>query len=514
MSRSKREMGRAAGVLGGATLLSRIMGLLREVVIAYLFGAGMATDAFFVAFRIPNLFRRFLAEGSLTVALIPVFSEYQASRGEEEARKMVHSLFSVALVFLLLFVLIGILGSPWLIRIFAPGFISDPVKFDLTVFLNRVMFGYLFFVSLMALAMGVLNSLDHFASPALSPVLLNLSMIGIPLLFYTLFDPPILSLAIAVLIGGLLQLSIQIPPLEKRGYGFRWRWDVKHPAVQKVFRLMGPSIFGTAVYQLNILITTFLASWLEEGSVSYLWYSGRLFEMVQGIFVISLATAALPTFSRKAVDKDHRGMSEALLFSLKMVLWVTIPSTVGLILLSHPIVTVLFERGLFTSAMSEKTASALFAYALGLAPLGAVRMMVQVFYAYQDMKTPVRIAFYTLLVNFGLALLFMKPLQHTGLALATSLSVVFQALLLTHALFKKHSMTVWGPLRAGLGKILLFACGMGGVVEVVSWSLPVSNVWGLLGTILVGVLVFCGLNWIAHSEELYEIRRYLLRKSE
>ena len=513
MSHTKREISRAAGIMGIFTLASRITGLIREGVVAYLFGAGMTTDAFFVAFRIPNLFRRLLAEGSLTVAFIPVFSEYRASHTEDETRKMVHAVFSVAVAFLIAFVVLGILFSPLLIRIFAPGFVVDPQKFNLTVLLNRVMFPYLLLVSLMALAMGVLNSVNHFSSPAFAPVLLNLSMIAIPFLCYSFFVPPIISLGVAVLVGGMFQYAIQIRPLEKVRLGFRWRWDPRHPGVHKIFRLMGPSVFGTAVYQLNILITTFMASWLQEGAISYLWYSGRVFEVIQGVFVIAIATATLPTLSRKVAQKDRSGVEEALSYSLRMVLWVTIPASVGLVLLAQPISKVLFERGLFTAAMTEKTASALWAYALGLAPLGAVRVLVQSFYAYQEMKAPVWIAFYTFLLNLILSVVLMFPMQHTGLALATTLSVFFQLALLTRSLHKRYALSVWSPLGKWLLKTLSIASVMGLSVWGATSFLNASTPLGLLGVIGLGVLVFIALNKLFRSEELGELKQYLLKKN-
>ncbi|MBP1714920.1 MAG: virulence factor protein, partial [Deltaproteobacteria bacterium] len=268
----KRTIAKAAGIVGGATLLSRIFGFIRDMIVAQFFGAGMATDAFFVAFRIPNLLRRLVGEGALTASFIPVYTEYLAQRPPEEGRDLVRAAFSVLAVFLLALTGLGILLAPGIVKVMAYGFSQDPEKLGLTVFLTRLMFPYIFFIGLVALAMGVLNSWKHFFAPALAPVLLNLSIILCVLIFYPFLTEPILALALGVLLGGIAQLVFQWPFLRRKGIGFGFRFEPGHPGVKRIAVLMAPSVLGLAVTQLNVLVSTFLASYLPEGSVSYLYY--------------------------------------------------------------------------------------------------------------------------------------------------------------------------------------------------------------------------------------------------
>jgi len=289
MSSEKKKLTKAAGVIGIATLLSRIMGFIRDMVIAWFFGAGLLSDAFFVAFRIPNLLRRLFAEGSLSIAFVPVFTEYLNRDGRTEAFKMARSTLRVLSILLVLLTIAGILAAPWIIRGVAPGFSGD--KFSLTVTLTRIMFPYIFFICLVALSMGILNALGHFAAPALAPVFLNVAVIGSVLFIAPHMETPVAGLAIGVLIGGFLQILLQVPFLIKKGFRFWQKAPIYHPGVKRIGRLMGPAIFGAAVYQINILIGTLLASLLPEGSVSYLYYADRLVQFPLGIFAISGAVS-------------------------------------------------------------------------------------------------------------------------------------------------------------------------------------------------------------------------------
>ena len=294
------KIAKAATTIGIGTFLSRILGFLRDMVIANFFGAGMAADAFFVAFRIPNLWRRLVGEGSLTISFIPVYTEYLTKRSEEESQEVTHIAFTIAGIILLILTALGILFSPILIRIIAPGFYKIPEKFQLTVTLNQIIFPYLFFMGLFALCMGILNSLRHFFAPAIAPIFLNISIIVSVFLFYNIFEKPVFALALGVLAGGVIQFLFQIPFLLKKGISFRLNFNYKHPAIKRIGSLMIPGLIGTAVYQLNVFIDTIFASFLPSGSVSYLFFADRLMEFPLGIFAIAVGMASLPSLSQLA----------------------------------------------------------------------------------------------------------------------------------------------------------------------------------------------------------------------
>ncbi len=291
------KMSRAAGVVGFFTLASRILGLVRDMVIAAMFGSGVAADAFFVAFRIPNLLRRLFAEGSLTIAFIPVFTEFLSRKGKREAFELAETFLTILFLILLFLAVAGVLLAPWIVRIQAFGFGGTGFKYDLTVFLTRITFPYIFFIGIVAFFMGVLNSLRHFAAPAAAPIFLNLGIIGAAFFIAPHCSLPITGIAVGVLIGGLLQVALQIPPAVKSGVRFSPRWEPSHPAIKRIGLLMAPAIFGSAVYQLNQFLGTLLASFLPEGSVSWLYYADRLVQFPLGIFAIAISTAALPSLS-------------------------------------------------------------------------------------------------------------------------------------------------------------------------------------------------------------------------
>jgi putative peptidoglycan lipid II flippase len=434
---TRRRITEAATVVGGATLLSRIFGFLRDMIVAQLFGAGTATDAFFVAFRIPNLLRRLVGEGSLTVSFIPVYSSYLTQKSKEESEELVSVCFTVLAFFLLLLTATGILFSPWVVKIIAYGFSQDPEKFRLTVLLTRVMFPYIFFVGLVAWAMGVLNARKHFAGPALAPVLLNLAIIACALLLSARLGEPVMALAVGVLLGGIAQLLFQVPFLRRQEIRLKLRFDLSHPGVRRVGALMAPSILGLAVTQLNVIVNTFLASYLPEGSVSYLYYADRLLEFPMGIFAIAIATAVLPSLSEQAAKGKIKEVKETLSFALRLTFFVILPAMVGLVVLRTPILNLLFQRGVFSAFSTEMTAQALLYYALGLVAFAGVRIIAPVFYSLQDTKTPVKVAFVSLLSNAALGAILMFPLKHGGLALATSLAAGVNCALLAYLLRRK-----------------------------------------------------------------------------
>ena len=462
---SEREsVSQAAGTVGFYTLLSRILGLIRDVVVAKFFGSGMAADAFFVAFRIPNLLRRLFAEGSLTIAFIPVFTEYLTRKTREDAFEMARAVLTLLSVILALVALLGVLLSPWIVRIQAFGFGGSGMKYELTVLLTRITFPYIFLVSLVAFFMGILNSLRHFAAPAAAPIFLNVGIIGATLWISPHFDQPIVGVAIGVIIGGVLQVALQIPWLVKKGVSLVLCWMPHHPAVKRIGFLMLPAIFGSAIYQLNQFIGTLLASFLPEGSVSWLYYADRIVEFPLGVFAIAISTAALPSLSKQAAAMDLADFKDTLGHALRLVFFVTIPSMAGMIILRVPITRVFFQRGAFDAVSTEMTAFALLFYSIGLWAFSANRVMVSAFYAFQDTKTPVKVAAVAMVANGALSLLLMGPMKHGGLALALSLASALQFCLLVLLLHKRGGIFEWRAVVESALRSLVASLFMGVVI--------------------------------------------------
>lgn len=412
-----------AGMVGMVTLLSRFFGLARDSAIAYVLGTRAAADAFYVAFRIPNLLRRLLAEGNLTMSFVPVFTE-SMKRSKKEAKDVVDVTFTFLLILLALVTVAGVLGAAFFVRMTALGFSEDPGKFQLTVMLTRITFPYILLVSLGALAMGILNARKRFLTPAFSPVLLNIGIIIGAVGLTRYFSLPSVGIAWGVLVGGCLQLLIQIPALVKEGFVPRFNFNWRHPGFRKVTRLMLPSIYGSAVYQINLLAITFMASYLPTGAVSYLWYADRVIEFPLGVFAISLATVVLPTLSEHAADRDFVKMKQAFRQALSTVWLVNIPAAVGLAVLAEPIISVLFYRGGFTQESTRLTAQTLQCFAVGLPFVSATRITTSAFYAVQNSKKPVIAANIAVVVNILAGLALIGPLQHRGLALGVSLGSV------------------------------------------------------------------------------------------
>lgn len=522
MSETSR-MTKAAGVVGAATLLSRIFGLVRDVVLAWLFGAGMAADAFFVAFRIPNLLRRLFAEGSLTISFIPVFTEYLYKHGREEAFKLARSSWWLLAIILAAVSVVGVLLAPLIVKVIGYGFSTFPEKYNLTVILTRIMFPYIFFIGLVALCMGILNALGHFAAPALAPVLLNLAIISAAILLSPRMEKPAVGLAIGVMIGGGLQLALQIPFMVRNGFHLLVRSPLYHTAIRRIAALMAPAVPGAAVYQVNILVGTVLATLLPEGSVSFLYYADRLVQFPLGVFAISLATAVLPSLSKQAAIDDMEGLRSSFSYALKLVFFITIPAMTGLIVLREPIVRLLFQRGAFDPITTRLTAEALLYYALGLWAFSGVRIVVTAFYALQDTRTPLKIAIISILVNILLSILLMGPMRHGGLALATSIASGVNLVLLLWVVRKR----LGGPIGARdiLGSVLkstVSAAVMGCVIVfLASWATPkcTGSTWHLvvwvLGSVVVGSLLYGTCAFLLRSRELVamvDIVRGNLRK--
>ena len=429
---------RALATVSGMTLLSRILGFVRDFVIARAFGAGMATDAFFVAFKLPNLLRRLFAEGAFSQAFVPILGEYRNKRTPEETHLLVDHVCSLLAATLLAMTALGIIGAPLLVWISAPGFAAEADKFALTVTLTRITFPYIFFMSLVALAGGILNTWSRFSLPAFTPVLLNVSFIGMALFAAPYFDPPALALAWAVFIGGVLQLAIQFPALKKISMlprlSLNWRLAWSDPGVRRIVLLMGPAVIGVSVSQVSLLINTIIASFLTTGSVSWLYYADRLMEFPSGLLGAALGTILLPSLSRLNASENHGEYSKLLDWGLRLTLLLAAPAAVGLAILAVPLIASLFFHGAFSVEDVFKTRDALVAYSLGLTGLILVKVLAPGFYAKQNIRTPVKIALISLSATQAMNIAFVVWLQHAGLALSIGLAACLNAFLLYRGL--------------------------------------------------------------------------------
>ncbi|MCF8062527.1 MAG: murein biosynthesis integral membrane protein MurJ [Deltaproteobacteria bacterium] len=510
-----RQLARAAGTVGFFTFLSRILGLVRDMVVARFFGAGMAADAFFVAFRIPNLLRRLFAEGSLSIAFVPVFTEYLQQKRREDAVELARVALTMLSLLLAVVTILGVLGAPWIVRIQAWGFGAAGDRYELTVLLTRITFPYIFLISLVALFMGILNALRHFAAPAAAPIFLNVAIIGAVYWLYPRLSEPVVGLALGVIIGGVLQVMLQVPWLLKNGISLRPRWLPGHPAVARIGRLMLPAVFGSAVYQFNQFVGTLLASFLPQGSVSWLYYADRVVQFPLGVFAIAVSTAALPSLSRQAAEEGLHAFRGTLGYALRLVFFISLPSMAGLMILAPLIVRVLFERGVFQAASTDMTAQALVFYSAGLWAFSGIRVLVAGFYGLQDTKTPVKAAFIALLINAGCSLALMGPLRHGGLALALSIASTAQLLFLGVLLRSRiHGLEVRRLLRS----VVISLCASGAMSALLFW---VYRVWwrpgagtglgeliiGLGGLVALGALVYFALCFFLGSEELASMLR-------
>jgi len=406
---------KALATVSSMTLVSRILGFVRDVLIARLFGAGLATDAFFVAFRIPNLLRRLFAEGAFSQAFVPVLSEYRTRRGDSETKLLVDRTASLLALALLAATALGVAAAPIIVYVSAPGFAASPAKFDLTVAMLRITFPYIVFISLVSLAGGILNTWSRFAIPALTPALLNLSFIFGALFLSPYFEPPVMVLAWAVFVGGALQLALQVPALAKIGMLPRPRLSFSDPGVRRILLLMGPAVLGVSVAQVSLLINTIFASYLEDGSVSWLYYADRLMEFPTGLLGVALGTILLPSLSKYHSASDENEYSKLLDWSLRLTFILAAPAAVALALLSVPLVTTLFHYGQFGERDVWMTRQALIAYSAGLLGLILVKVLAPGFYARQNIATPVRIAIVTLIATQLMNAVFVGSLKAGGL---------------------------------------------------------------------------------------------------
>ena len=421
-----RSITGAAGIIGAATLTSRILGFIRDIVLAQLFGASASADAFYVAYRIPNLLRELFAEGSMSSAFIPVFTEYHTLRSKKEAWELASAAFTTLLTIVTGVTILGILAAPGIVWVLAPGFHEEAAQLATTTLLTQVMFPYLLFISLAALAMGVLNSLRAFAFPALAPVFFNVCVIFFALGISPWFQEPIIGVAVGVAVGGLVQFLVQLPAIRKHGMLFTWRFQPGHPGVRRMGQLIVPTLVGMSVTQVNITVNTILASYYSGGP-TYLFYGMRLVQFPLGIFGVALATAILPTLSAQAARGAREDLRVTINYGIRMILFIILPAMTGLMFLREPIVHLFFEHGAFSAQDTAATAGALLAFAVGLWAFAAYRILAAAFYSLQDTKTPAIAAVVGMAANLAFALLLMKPLEYRGLALAAALAAMINS---------------------------------------------------------------------------------------
>lgn len=458
-------------------MLSRILGFVRDTIIARAFGAGLATDAFFVAFKLPNLLRRIFAEGAFSQAFVPILAEYKAQQGEEATRTFVAYVAGLLTLALALVAALGVLAAPAIIWVTAPGFAQDADKFALTTDLLRIVFPYILLISLASLVGAILNTWNRFSVPAFVPTLLNLSMIGFALFALPYFDPPVLALGWAVLLGGVLQLVYQLPHLRKIGMLVLPRLNLRDSGVWRVLKQMGPALLGVSVSQISLIINTIFASFLAAGSVSWMYYADRLMELPSGVLGVALGTILLPSLARTHALDDRRSYSQLLDWGLRLCLLLALPAAVALALLAKPLISTLFQYGAFTALDTAKTTQALIAYAVGLLGIILVKVLAPGFYAKQNIKTPVRIAIVSLLATQAMNVLFVFviPLAHAGLALSISVAACLNAGLLFWQLTKQQLYLPQPGWRVFGGKLLLAVLAMATVLLALQHYLPVPD---------------------------------------
>ena len=501
---------RSSGVVSFFTMLSRVMGLARDVVFARVIGAEAFADVFFVAFKIPNFFRRLFAEGAFAQAFVPILGEYREQGSQAAVRSLISRVSGTLGLTLLLFTLVIVLAAPAMAAIFAPKwFFNDPLKFTATAEMLRITFPYLMFISMTGVAGGILNSYDRFAVPAFTPILLNISLIAAALIAAPMFEQPAFALAWGVLFAGILQFIFQIPFLLRIHMLPAPKVDWHHPGVRKILKLMGPAIFGVSVSQINLLLDTMLATFLPTGSVSWLYYSDRLSELPLGVFGVAIATVILPNLSRHHAASSTQEYSETLDWALKMILLIAVPASAALVLLAEPILVTLFYYGdvMTIRDMSMATLS-LRAYALGLIAFMLIKVLAPGFFARQDMRTPVRIGIIAMVTNMVLNILFVVPLHfywqigHLGLAAATSVAAFLNAILLYIYLKRSgvyvasgHWVGFFCRLSAAVGAMLVVLVLVAGPLDALNSEVWQNMPWwqrsrGILGLCAAGFVAY------------------------
>ena len=508
---------RSAGIVSIAVGLSRITGLMREIVMARLFGAGFVYDAFLLGFRIPNLTRDLFAEGALSSAFVPIFTQTLTTRGRREAA-VLSNLVGTALILIVgVFCVLGVVFSPALVSVLATGFHKVPGKFELAVELTRVMFPFLLLVALAAQAMGVLNACNRFAVPALASTFFNIGSVGFGLIAGYLLGPwlgiePITGMAIGVVFGGALQLAWQIPSLRKEGFAFRPSFDWNHPGLRMIIGLMGPAILGNAAVQINVMVNTNFASQIPgNGPVSWLGYAFRFMQLPLGLFGVAIASATLPSISRSAANNNMEEFRRTLSRSLGMVFLLTLPSSIGLVVLGDSMIGAIYQGGKFTASDTQQTAIALSCYAVGLAGYSALKVLNPAFYSLHDARTPMLLSLASIAVNYFTAYFLLRStsLGHAGLALSTSAVALFGSVALFWILRNRIGGIYGRDLLSSIGKITAASVVMGAVVWLSSHG--ITSVlgltrWGrvtdLVVSIPLGLLVFYSVCRVLKVEEL------------
>jgi putative peptidoglycan lipid II flippase len=511
---------KSASIISLVTLCSRLLGFARDIIIAAFFGTGMVSEAFFVAFRIPNLLRDLVGEGAANSAFVPVFCQYWVKEEKRDFWDLAANAFWIILAVLAGISLLGILFSRPIVSLIAPGFLKDPAKFLLTAQLTRLLFPYLLLIGLTAYAMGLLHTFKSFTTPALSPCLLNISMIVSVVLAYRFMANPVFGLALGVLLGGFFQIGIQVPALFRQGFRPHFlniRLNLFHPGIKRIGRLLVPRIFGSAVYQLNVLVDTILASLafiVGQGAVAAIYYANRVIQFPLAIFGIALSSVILPTLSRQAVAQDMESLKSTLRFSLRTIYFIMLPAALGLLILTQPVIRVLFQRGNFDYYSVQICSSALFFYAIGLVFFGGMKILIAAFYSLQDTRTPVKIASLALLVNLILNIILMFPLRVGGLALASSLAAGFNFFLLYRSLSKRIGRIISRDLSVYFLKVTGAGLAMAVFVLLFSRQAAVylSPIPGLILTIIAGALAYLGFCLLLRIERIDNLLRWIKPK--
>nr|WP_314483200.1 murein biosynthesis integral membrane protein MurJ [uncultured Pseudomonas sp.] len=490
---------KSLAAVSSITMISRVLGFIRDTILARIFGAGVATDAFFIAFKLPNLLRRIFAEGAFSQAFVPILAEYKSQQGEEATRTFVAYVSGLLTLVLAAVTGIGILAAPWVVWATAPGFVDNAEKYQLTTDLLRVTFPYILLISLSSLVGAILNTWNRFTVPAFTPTLLNVAMIVFAVLLTPYFNPPIMALAWGVLAGGLAQLLYQLPALRKIGMLVLPRLNLRDAGVWRVLKQMLPAILGVSVSQISLIINTIFASFLVAGSVSWMYYADRLMELPSGVLGVALGTILLPTLAKTYANKDREEYSRILDWGLRLCFLLVLPCTLGLAILAEPLTVALFQYGKFSATDAAMTQQALIAYSVGLLAIIMVKVLAPGFYAQQNIRTPVKIAVFTLVCTQLFNLVLIGPLAHAGLALAISLGACLNAGLL---FWKLRAQQLFQP-QPGWGlfllKLVLAVSLMSGVLLVGMHFLPawvqgnmLERLVRLMALIMAGVVTYFG----------------------
>jgi putative peptidoglycan lipid II flippase len=499
-----KSLFKSTSAVASMTMISRVFGFLRDMVTAQLFGASLFSDAFFVAFRIPNFMRRLFAEGSFSQAFVPVLSEFQKNKTPEEVKLFINSMAGTLSAVLFIVTCFGILFSPLIVKLFAPGYALDSERYKLAVMMLRITFPYLFLISLTAFAGAILNTYSRFWVAAFTPVFLNISMIAAAIFLAPHLHVPIVALAWGVFIAGVVQLLFQWPFLKRLGLLPRPKIDFKNAGVTKVLKLMVPALFGVSVSQINLLLDTLFASFLVIGSVSWLYFSDRLMEFPLGVFGVAISTVILPHLSRHHAAESPIEFSQTIDWALRCVLLVGLPAAVVLAVLSGPLLSALFQYGKFDAHAVLMTRQSLSAFAIGIAPFMIIKILASGFYAKQDMRTPVRIGIFAMIANMIFNVILIWPLKHAGIALATSLAALFNMGLLYYFLrargiYQPRDGWKFFAFRLLFANSLLAVCLWLGAGDIQDWITRPASWRGIHLAVLLGSSVavyFLGL-WLA-----------------